>query len=60
MSVIESDLNVDTNYYFQVISNAYNIMSVENRNLIKEIKAMGHNIGYIFTLLILRKMTGIH
>ena len=45
MANIELKMNVRTNYFFQTISNAYNVTSIKNRNLIKEIKKMGHNIG---------------
>ncbi len=45
MANIELNMNINTNYYFQTISNAYNATSIKNRNLIKSIKKMGHNIG---------------
>ncbi len=45
MANIELKMNVRTNYFFQTISNAYNVTSIKNRNLIREIKKMGHNIG---------------
>ena len=44
MANIELKMNVKTNYYFQTISNAYNVTSITNRKLIKEIKKIGHNI----------------
>lgn len=45
MANIELKMNVRTNYFFQTISNAYNVTSIKNCKLIKEIKKMGHNIG---------------
>ena len=45
MANIELKMNINTNYYFQTISNAYNVCSIKNRELIKGIKKMGHNIG---------------
>ena len=45
MAVIESNLNISSNFFFQVSSEAYNITSIKNQNLIREIQEMGHNIG---------------
>ena len=42
---IEYEMNIKTNFYFQTISNDYNVTSIINRNLIQKIKQMGHNIG---------------
>ena len=55
MANIELKMNVRTNYFFQTISNAYNVTSIKNRNLIKEIKKMGHNIGLHFYVTHIKK-----
>jgi len=45
MSLLESNNKIKSNYFFQVISDAYNISSITNRNLLNKIHEMGHTIG---------------
>lgn len=45
MALVEANLNISSTYFFQAISNAYNITSQENKRMIKDIREMGHNVG---------------
>jgi len=45
LAKIESKYNVRSTFFFQVFSSAYNSLSPINKNMIKQIKDLGHNIG---------------
>lgn len=45
LSLLEDSLGIITSYFFQLRSNAYNILSSKNRNLISDIYNRGHHIG---------------
>jgi hypothetical protein len=45
MARIEQEHGVCSSYFFQVLSSAYNPLSVENRTLIRRIRDMGHHVG---------------
>ncbi len=45
LALMEAELNVSSTFFFQCISNAYNITSQENRKIIRSIQDMGHSIG---------------
>ena len=45
MAEIDSDLGVQSSFFFQVMNSAYNPMSIENKNILKKILDCGHNIG---------------
>ena len=47
LAKIESKHNVKSTFFFQVYSSAYNSLSPINKNMIKQIKDLGHNIGII-------------
>jgi len=46
MAIVEKDdLDITTSYFFQLNSNAYNILSPKNTEMIQSIHNMGHKIG---------------
>lgn len=45
LSLLESMLGISTSYFFQLRNNAYNTLSLKNRNLISDIYNRGHHIG---------------
>ena len=45
LAKIESKHNVKSTFFFQVYSAAYNSLSPINKNMIKQIKDFGHDIG---------------
>jgi len=45
---IESEHQVKSTFFFQVLSPAYNLISNINKSMIKHIKELGHNIGLHF------------
>tara|TARA_B100000029_G_scaffold513542_1_gene613464 strand:- start:1545 stop:2294 length:750 start_codon:yes stop_codon:yes gene_type:complete len=45
MALIEKKLGISSNYFFQIRSNSYNLLSKQNIEMILSIKKMGHNIG---------------
>lgn len=45
LSLLEDMLGIITSYFFQLRSHTYNILSLKNRNLIRDIYNRGHHIG---------------
>ena len=45
MAKIESELNLQSSYFFQLTNNCYNVVSAENLKKIREIHNLGHKIG---------------
>lgn len=50
MAVIEHHEGVSASYFIQLTNNAYNALSMQNRELIREISEMGHKIGLHYHL----------
>ncbi len=48
LAKIESKHNVKSTFFFQVFSSAYNSLSPINKNMIKQIKDLGHEVGLHF------------
>ena len=45
MALIEKNLGICSNFFFQIRSNSYNLLSKKNIDMILSIKEMGHEIG---------------
>ncbi len=45
MALIEKKLGICSNFFFQIRSNSYNLLSKKNIDMILSIKEMGHEIG---------------
>mgnify|MGYP001170929855 FL=1 len=45
MALIEEKLGISSNYFFQIRSNSYNLLSKQNIDMILSIKKMGHKVG---------------
>lgn len=45
---IESEYGARSTFFFQVLSSAYNPFSTVNKNIIREIKDLGHDVGLHF------------
>lgn len=50
MAEIEQAGGVSASYFVQITNNSYNALSMQNRNLIKEMFCMGHKIGLHYHL----------
>lgn len=50
MAVLEAEENFFSAYFFQLTNNAYNLLSQQNRTMVREIYAMGHTVGLHFRL----------
>ncbi|MDY6037706.1 MAG: hypothetical protein SPI74_01705 [Eubacterium sp.] len=48
MAQIESELGISSTYFILMFTNFYNIGGKKERNLIKELSALGHNVGLHF------------
>lgn len=48
MALIEHQLGVTSTFFFQAVSSAYNPFSLINKNLITNIKNLGHRVGLHF------------
>jgi len=48
LAILENDFNVKSSFFFMLSSNMYNLFSRRNRELVKEIKAMGHLVSLHF------------
>ena len=52
MAKIEKSIDINSNYFFMISSNFYNIFSHHSFKIIKEIQKLGHNISIHFDLTI--------
>lgn len=50
LAKVEYELGLRSTYFFQVTNNAYNMLSMKNMDLCREIADMGHRIGLHFHL----------
>ena len=48
LAKIESEHGAKSTFFFQVLSSAYNPFSTVNKNIIREIKDLGHDVGLHF------------
>lgn len=59
LSLVESENNVSSSYFFQLTNNSYNILSKKNLQLLKKMNENGHKIGLHFHLNGLEKLNKI-
>ena len=52
MAKLETSIDINSNYFFMISSNFYNIFSHHSFKIIKEIQKLGHNISIHFDLTI--------
>lgn len=48
MAVAEAELGISANYFFMLTSNTYNVLSDHNRNLVRQIAELDHNVSLHF------------
>ncbi|PFL57214.1 hypothetical protein COJ27_29885 [Bacillus cereus] len=56
---IEHNLGIKSTYFFRVYANEYNLFSYEVLSLLRDLKKMGHEIGYHAEPIDVEKATGI-
>lgn len=59
LAVIEADLGVRATYFFRVYANEYNALSHENLAIMRDLVAMGHEVGLHAEPLDLRASCGV-